>query len=63
MRLYEGQVSNYQQFAEAQAAQLGRSFEELTDPQRSATVSGAALPLACEPSDSGGTRSVLTALL
>ena len=36
------QVSNYRQFAEARAAQLGRSFEELTDPDRSATVSGGA---------------------
>ena len=35
------QVSNYRQFAEARAAQLGRSFEELTDPHRSDIVSGA----------------------
>jgi len=42
------QASNYRQFAEARAAQLGRSFEELTDPHRSETVSGAASCLLCK---------------
>ena len=36
------QVANYREFADARAAQLGRSFEELLDPSHSETITGAA---------------------
>ena len=37
------QVANYREFAEARAAQLGRTFDDLLNPHRSTSVSGQAL--------------------
>lgn len=35
------QVENYQEFADARTAQLGRTFDDLLNPERSDSTSGA----------------------
>ena len=46
------QVANYREFAEARAAQLGRTFDDLLNPQRRASVSGQALLCTLRRADS-----------